>query len=547
MAAGKFVTLVSILSVTSVGKSLKGGCKVKAGKVIGLQYAVRALINPSGNEASLNTICRTFSSMVRTTYNRLIKGKKTGEIVRLLQARHGIENWRWCQWAIKQAQSVIQSQRELLPLYVEMYDEKLARVKRRMNRVADPLKRRGYKARIEKLERKRVAMEKHLVARTVPRAVFGSRKLFEELSKGKGSRKEWRLKRSGQFFSVGQANQNGNANTRIVKCEDEYAIEVRNWLGGDFEVELVVPSYCRRLLDAALASGVAYSVRVKRTERNYQAMISFEVNETFLCEWNGKRVAGIDVNPEGLAVTIVSSDGNLFATRWFREPALVHARAEKRSWLAANLIKRAFRWIKGYGCNAIVVEKLHLGMAIESNHRANRAKANFLSRKLLELIRLQTLKLEWICAEVNASYSSIAGGLKYDKQFSRFNGHQLAALVLARRALGYSERLSEEQLKQIPKHRAYARKIISSFRGHRHELLRPCSGTDGRMLGRDAKGSSTLDKRVTPHTVATSKPRLSLLLGGECHGDEPRARGHRVNPPPSISVKLDSVNEVNVV
>ena len=90
-----------------------------------MQYTVRALVEPRDNEARLDAICRTFSSMVRTAYNLLLEEKRTNEIVRLIQTRYGIENWRWCQWAIAQAQAIIKSQRELLPLYVEMYEKKL--------------------------------------------------------------------------------------------------------------------------------------------------------------------------------------------------------------------------------------------------------------------------------------------------------------------------------------------------------------------------------------------------------------------------------------
>jgi hypothetical protein len=42
-------------------------------------------------------------------------------------------------------------------------------------------------------------------------------------------------------------------------------------------------------------------------------------------------------------------------------------------------------------------------------------------------------------------------------------------------------------------------------------------------------------------------PRLSLLLSGGCPRDEIGARGHGVNPPPSIGVRLDDVNKVNVI
>jgi predicted transposase len=512
-----------------------------------LHYTIRALVEPQGNEARLEAICRTFSSMMRTAYNRLLEGDWTSKIVRLLQTRYGVGNWRWCQWAIAQARGIVRSQKELLSLYAEMYKQKIARVKRRMDRIADPLKKAGFKSRIAKLERKRAEVENHIAAGTVPRAVFGSRRLFEDLLKGRGSRGEWRRRRAGQFFSVGQANQKGNANTRLFKRENGYSLEIRNWPGGDFEVGLRVPEYYQRLLDAVLASGVAYSVRVRRTERNYQALISFEVDKTPSQPWNGKRVAAIDVNPEGLAVTVVTPDGNLFASRWFHEPALVHACSEKRNWLAANLVKRAFRWAKGYGCNAVVIERLKFGMVQEENHSANRVCSNFLRKRLIELIKMGVLKLDWICVEVNPAYSSIAGKLKYGKQFARFNGHQLAALVLGRRALGYGEKIGADRLGQIPKRRrTHAAYVISSFRGHRHELLKPRISTDGRMPGGDVKGASAAGERVTPHAATTSL-RLSLLLGGGCREDDSGARGHGVNPPPLVGVKLGGVDKVNVV
>ena len=70
------------------------------------------------------------------------------------------------------------------------------------------------------------------------------------------------------------------------------------------------------------------------------------------------------------------------------------------------------------------------------------------------------------------------------------------------------------------------------------------SDTDGRM----DEEVNLMAERVTPHTAVTSaKPGLSLRLSGRCQGDEPWARRHRVNLPPSIGVKLGSVNKVNVI
>jgi hypothetical protein len=513
-----------------------------------MQYTLRASASPEENEAKLDTASRTFQSMTRTAYNRQQENMKPTLILRQLQERYGVENWRWHQWALIEAEAMAESQRVLLPLYVEMYTDKIARVKKKLERNTDPIKKKGYEKRIRKLEQKKTLVETHIANGTTPNAVFGTRKLLEKLSKRENMRKEWQLKRTGQLFSVGQANQQGNANTRITGRKGTYLLDIRNWPGGDFTAKLTVPEYYQPLLDAALNSGEAYSVRIQHTPRNWQALISFKVDESVVQPWNQLRIPAIDINPEGLAVTITSPDGNLYASKWFPEPALVHARAEKRAWLAANLVKQVFRWLQGFGCNAVIIEKLKFGMVIEGNN--NRMFSNFLRKQLAELIKMRALKTEGVCIEINPAYSSVAGELKYGWQFSHFNRHQLAAFVIGRRALGYGEHLSPEQLDRIPKRtRLYAKRVVESFYGHRHRLLKPSMRTNGRKSMLDVKGVWAFDKRVTPHTAVTSPVRLSILLSGGRHENGSWARTHRVNvPPPNLGgvANLPNVTEDTV-
>jgi hypothetical protein len=516
-----------------------------------MEYTVRAAVNPGSHEPQLAAASRVFQSMKRTAHNRLTENQPTKTVISQLQHRYMVGNWRWCQWALQDAQAGIDSQKELLPLYAEMYGEKILKVKTKMKHTSDPQKKQGYALRISKLKKLKTKVEKHIADGTIPKVVFGSRKLLDEIAAGSGSTEEWRMRRSGQFFSIGQANQGGNANTRITKTSTGYLLEVRNWPGGDLTVQLSVPEYARPLLGAVIASGEAYTVRVIRTLTSWQALISFEADNTPNQPWNGLRVAAVDVNPEGLAATIVTPDGNLYATKWFPEPTLVHARTEKRGWLAGNLVKHTLNWLKGLGCNAIIIERLKFGMALEDGPQVNRVKSNFLRKKLIQLIKMQALKREWICAEVAPEYSSIAGKLKYGQLFGGFNGHQQAALVLGRRGIGYGEHLTDEQLGRLPKRsRAYARRRTESFYGHGHWLLKPRLSADGRMDGEDAKEAQPRDERVTPRTAKTSPVRLSLLLSGGRSADEAEAREHRVNsPPPTIGgvANLPHVTEDTVI
>jgi len=110
-----------------------------------MQFTVRAKLLPAEDEGfKLNTFSRVFPSMVRFSYNRLLEKYKTCDVVKMLYDKF-IPNARWCQWAVKEAQANINSQKELLPLYMEDLKWKLERARRRLNRTKHPLKQAGIK------------------------------------------------------------------------------------------------------------------------------------------------------------------------------------------------------------------------------------------------------------------------------------------------------------------------------------------------------------------------------------------------------------------
>lgn len=479
--------------------------------------------------------------MVRSAYNARLRGERYASVKRMLKERYLIENARWRQWAIDEADAKIKSQRELLPLYVEDLSWKINRVRDKVARTANPLKRRGYEARIRKLEAKKSFYERHIRSKTVPKAVFGSRRLFKKLVRSRGENAEellqrWRHRRSNQFYSVGQANQNGNANTRIIRGGEGFLLEVRNWPPEDFTVLLHVPAVYVPIFEAA-ADGLipCYTVRVvKRENGRIDVFVSFEADEAPIRDRDSRYMGNIDVNPTRLDAAILRKDGNLKAAKTFKEPALVYARKGKRLWLASNLVEEVFHWMEGYGVNTLVIENLEFDSRVEYGKHVNRIIANFMHKKLGQLIKMKALKKDWIICEEDSAWTSVVAKIKYKRQFPRLSIHQLAAYVLGRRALGFGENLNEEQLKTIPKRkRRYAEAYIWSFYGHRHPNLKPRTPADGRMCVEDAKGLEPLTKRVTPHT--RNAVRLSWffkeLATGGCRADEARARGHRVNPP----------------
>jgi IS605 OrfB family transposase len=423
-----------------------------------MQYTVRAFIE-GGQDEKLDEICRIFCSMERTAYNMLRVGMDAGTIKAILRERYEVKNARWIQSSINQARAVMASQEEGIKYRIEQCEEMIRNMREKMKSLSNYLKIEGCRLKIEKYESKAMELKNQLKEKSYPSAVFGSRKLFRQMLIANGQRhdilkREWIERRSNHFFSVGQANQRGNGNTRLLHEGDiGFSLEVRNWTRADFRVPLHVPGHWSELVNEVISraesvklgrrgelidGGLAYSVRVVRSSKGYQVLISFELDEHPV-EWRGK-LAGIDVNPEGIACTIISKDGNLIATRFFRDDNLIMASKNKRKWILENIVKRMLRWcMNTYGCNAIAVERLRFKSAYDFDSKTNFKLSNFMKRKMLQTIRLHALKMGMLSLEVDPAYSSKVAIVKYGKRYGGFNRHQLAAFVIARRALGYGE------------------------------------------------------------------------------------------------------------
>jgi hypothetical protein len=537
-----------------------------------MQYTVRAFIE--GRDAPLDDICRTFSSMERTAYNLLRAGMDAGTIKATLRERYSVRNARWCQSAINQARAVMSSQEEGIKYRIEQCEEKVRNTREKMKRLSNTLKIEGCVTKIQRLEKRVKELKKQLNERSYPMAVFGSRKLFRQMSIADGQKrdtlkKKWIERRSDHFFSVGQANKRGNGNTRLLCEEDNFSLEIRNWLGGDFRVPLHVPCHWSELLKGVISraesvkkgrnvelldGGLAYSVRVVRSSKGYQVLISFELDEP-PAEWSGRRLAGIDVNPEGIACTIVSEDGNLVATRFFRDNRLITASKNRRKWVLEDTVNRMLRWCKDtHGCNSVAVERLRFNGAHDFGSRTNFKLSNFMKRKMLKTIRLHALKTGMLSLEVDPAYSSKVAIVKYGKRYGGFNRHQLAAFVITRRALGYGEAPVLDCLPRTKQERKMWNHCIRYY-GYLPQIqtLLHRKPMEWKSDGDDNNGGGKITELLTAPPAITSsqmglshtQQRASIIeapietsigRAGRVHpnGHTSRgdgARGHRVSPP----------------
>ncbi len=160
-----------------------------------MQYTVRAFVE--GKDVILDEMCRVFSSMERKTYNLLRDGVGAGAIKGILRERYRVPNARWIQSAINQARAVMESQEAGIQYNIEMCSEKVRNMREKMKNLSNPLKIEGCGLKIARYESKGKELREQLRESSYPRAVFGSRKLFHQMSIASGERSEGSRKSGG--------------------------------------------------------------------------------------------------------------------------------------------------------------------------------------------------------------------------------------------------------------------------------------------------------------------------------------------------------------
>ncbi len=341
------------------------------------------------------------------------------DLVPLLQKMF-IPNARYCQWAADKAQATIASQTELLPLYLQETEEKLTKSRQKLAYCQNDEKKAAIEARIKKLEQRRDHYLGHTEAGTIPRAVFGGKKNLRALQTGKISKAKWRELRSNAFYSRGQANQTGpndqagNANTELRhKTGHIFDLAVRiptgKGRGQDEWVPLLVkvPAYYSADLRGWLASGQAYSVEIRRNEGRSFCHITLDLPEWINDQSNG--IAGIDLNPGGIAVTLAYANGNFLASRWFPLPNLINASTAKRAWIIGNVACQISDYLREHNIAVAVTEKLKFKNNHDTHKRFNRITTMFAHKQMLEAMHVRGCKDGLEIRQVNPAFTSVIG------------------------------------------------------------------------------------------------------------------------------------------
>ncbi len=186
---------------------------------------------------------------------------------------------------------------------------------------------------------------------------------------------------------------------------------------------------------------------IRGLDNKYRVHITFdELMPIKVCNFSNGGI-GVDVNPDGIALTEISSSGNLMSSQFIALPELTYSRTTKRDNLIGECAKDIVNIALAKG-KGLVIESLDF-VRKNKGKRFNRILNDFVYRRLLESIERRCKKCGVAIKRVHPAYTSIIGKYKYATSYG-LSFHQAAAFVIARRGLGFRERIPKKIQRLIP-------------------------------------------------------------------------------------------------
>ena len=290
----------------------------------------------------------------------------------------------------------------------------------------------------------------------IVRMCFGSKKRFREQfnAPDRGTeafkeqwKKDWEASRSAQFFLVGSKDEAAGCQSCVATVQADGRLTLRVRLPDAMGKHLVLTNvhfaYGHAAILASLKAQRALSYRFRRDDKGWRVFLSTEHDEVPVKTRRELGAIGLDLNANHLALAEVDRFGNLI----FAEKYDCHSygkTTDQAKALVGELAKVVAARCAAAG-KPLVLEQLDFRQRkkalAELNPRAARLLSSFYYSKMGSALRTACFRAGVEVLDVNPAYTSTIGAINH-AQPRGISVHQGAAMAIARRGLGFSERLS---------------------------------------------------------------------------------------------------------
>jgi IS605 OrfB family transposase len=288
------------------------------------------------------------------------------------------------------------------------------------------------------------------------RICFGSKKLFQAQFNLEDNGyvdheawlKDWQSARANEFTVIGSKDETGGCQGCVATLQPDGALSFRVRVpdslitdGKYITINDVSFKYGQDVLEKALLLGQAITYRFKRDDKGWRVFVSteYEVQKTITSRVAGS--IGIDINADCLALSEVDRFGNMVASQVV--PCITYGKtSDQRKAIIGDAIKGAVQLAKTTG-KPISIEKLDFSKKKSELEGIKEKKARMLSSlsysSIQNTLRSASYRAGVEVIEVNPAYTSTIGAVNYSQRYG-ISTHQSAAIAIARRGLGFSEK-----------------------------------------------------------------------------------------------------------
>ena len=436
-------------------------------------------------DAALSAYAALYGRVERKLFAAVSAGKAASSLKSEYLKRYGIPA-RMFNGVRVSLEGKIASVREQQKLRVDNLGRRIARAERQIAGAADHGRCQQVhekRRRLASLQSRLAALEADISQERV-RLCFGSKRLWHKQyhlgENGYANRQEWladwRAARSDEFFVLGSRDETGGCQLCVATVADDGTLTLRLRMpdclvaqhGKYLIIEGVRFAYGHNQVLAALHSNVDYgryrrehgekaaratelgqaiSYRFKRDEKGWRVFATTGMMDVAVVTDQRRGAIGVDLNADHLAVCEADASGNYIHA--FSVPLVTYGKSRHQ---AEAIIGDAVASVVAYAREAgkpIVIEKLdfrqkkavlegesHKYSRMLSSFSYGKVNAYFISRGHRDGVEIH---------QVNPAFSSLIGRAKFMERYG-LSVHQAAALVLARRLLGCSERIPRRRV-----------------------------------------------------------------------------------------------------
>ncbi len=420
----------------------------------------------------LDVLGERYESIRRTGLNDMQKGISEKEIEKSYQSRFNLQ-WAWADsiaTEVKQTYSQLTTAKKLnisrIKEQIKKKIQKASAIFKAITKVKNPTYKQrnqlyGLKSKIFKIQSLKDEL-KQLESTDRLHICFGSKKLFNAQyhleENGYTNHEEWladwKKKRGGRFYCVGKSTVGGGTMIKIFHvAKDDFKAVVtlprfmNSEYGKTLEISFQLPE-CRRCRKSSLLYALQQqkpiTVQIFRREHKsdqwYIHLTTYVPSVPITTSFDNGCI-GVDFNKNSVEWAYILADGNIkyqgkipFQWKGFS--------SGQRQAMMRNLVVKLTDMAFNYQC-PIAIESLDFSKKKASMSEASKAYNSMLSNLSTLMFREALISR---CQRfgiglhlVNPAFTSVIGMIKFMPRYG-LNSGTAAAMTIARRAMGYSER-----------------------------------------------------------------------------------------------------------